>query len=660
MKKLPLKKILRLGVVLLFVLSLAGGYLLAQSQTAALPDNPLTQLASNRSHMQSSDGSSVLLPGEKLSGIPEPSINKANSGDTADTKNTEKKQNTGDAQSGETQTGNAQTGGSDPSPTGELPKNDSKTVYFTTSIKDGETVTDKSYSFTITHKVPELTVKEVSVYVNSFQQPQFRGSVLLSEGKNSIKVSVRYENDEGKAIVASKTYTVYVELSGIVITTDLENQTVSRSQISFIASASYRGKDAALTVHVNGSYLSSDDSLYTAVLSEGANTITLEATHKDAESARKTYTVFFETAGDPSVYTTLRADGQTVNDESFPIQALIQNATADCRLTVVLNGKTVTGDAGGSYQVSLNQGNNILRVKAQKNGATFFEQSYLVTFIRPDEHYTGPDSLKPTSPTLRTNITDGMEIKGTTLTLDVYPQDYHGNRIYASGVSVQLNGKNIPYQWDDAEKTSFRLTLISGPNTVSIKLTDEEGYNMIYTYTVNCTLAAQGEPIGKVTISIEATTVGLGQIIAPVEVTIYEGESAVEPLLRVLEQNGLEYTHTGTLTSSFYLSRLKRVGLGENVSIPEDLIAMIDQDGIDWTENQYSDSLGEFDYSKGSGWMYSINGAYPNHGFSECSLKDGDVMRIRFTLAYGKDIGGYSATGGSDNGSINSNYGKEW
>ena len=58
-----------------------------------------------------------------------------------------------------------------------------------------------------------------------------------------------------------------------------------------------------------------------------------------------------------------------------------------------------------------------------------------------------------------------------------------------------------------------------------------------------------------------------------------------------------------------------------------------------------NDSLGEFDYTTASGWMYSINGStYPGRGMSGYFLSDGDVLTLRFTLAYGKDIGG--STGG--------------
>ena len=61
------------------------------------------------------------------------------------------------------------------------------------------------------------------------------------------------------------------------------------------------------------------------------------------------------------------------------------------------------------------------------------------------------------------------------------------------------------------------------------------------------------------------------------------------------------------------------------------------------------DGLGEYSYTMASGWLYSVGGStfYPGNGMSDYYLKDGDVLTIRFTLAYGWDVGGSSDRGGS-------------
>lgn len=49
--------------------------------------------------------------------------------------------------------------------------------------------------------------------------------------------------------------------------------------------------------------------------------------------------------------------------------------------------------------------------------------------------------------------------------------------------------------------------------------------------------------------------------------------------------------------------------------------------------------LYEFDCGSGSGWMYSVNGEYPNFGCSRYTLKDGDAVAWRYTCDYGADLG---------------------
>ncbi|MDR2620058.1 MAG: DUF4430 domain-containing protein [Propionibacteriaceae bacterium] len=53
----------------------------------------------------------------------------------------------------------------------------------------------------------------------------------------------------------------------------------------------------------------------------------------------------------------------------------------------------------------------------------------------------------------------------------------------------------------------------------------------------------------------------------------------------------------------------------------------------------------EFDGGRESGWMYSVNGWYPNYGASRYELQNGDVIKWRYTCSLGKDIGGGNALG---------------
>ncbi len=49
--------------------------------------------------------------------------------------------------------------------------------------------------------------------------------------------------------------------------------------------------------------------------------------------------------------------------------------------------------------------------------------------------------------------------------------------------------------------------------------------------------------------------------------------------------------------------------------------------------------LYEFDGGNLSGWMYKVNGWYPNYGCSSYYLRDGDVIEWVYTCNLGKDVG---------------------
>ncbi|QAT62283.1 DUF4430 domain-containing protein [Acidilutibacter cellobiosedens] len=51
------------------------------------------------------------------------------------------------------------------------------------------------------------------------------------------------------------------------------------------------------------------------------------------------------------------------------------------------------------------------------------------------------------------------------------------------------------------------------------------------------------------------------------------------------------------------------------------------------------DGQGEMDKGPGSGWMYSVNGKFPNVGAGSVKVEDGDYIRWLYTMDLGKDLG---------------------
>ncbi len=106
-----------------------------------------------------------------------------------------------------------------------------------------------------------------------------------------------------------------------------------------------------------------------------------------------------------------------------------------------------------------------------------------------------------------------------------------------------------------------------------------------------------------------------GVILAKTTVTFHEGESVFDVLQRLCKEKGIHMEASWTpMYNSAYV------------------------EGI---HNLY-----EFDCGALSGWMYKVNGWYPNYGCSRYQLKDGDLVEWRYTCDLGNDVGGGYAVGG--------------
>lgn len=264
----------------------------------------------------------------------------------------------------------------------------------------------------------------------------------------------------------------------------------------------------------------------------------------------------------------------------------------------------------------------------------------------------GKDIQESEAPTITTDLKD-MITKADKITFDLWARDADGKKINVSNIQVTNNEKPVSVTWDDLEKTSYTLNLEIGINHVKINV-NYNGKNYLYEYTLIRQEAEDGDVIGTFTFTMEAFTIGLGHLIEPIQVNVHKGRTAAQELLEILDDQGYKYEHTGTPQSNFYLARLYD---GNNTiykttpKIPEVLKEKLTENGLPYKETGYWDgSLGEFDFNHASGWMYAVNNVFPNVGFADKYLQDGDVMRVQFTLAYGADIGGASAMGwGNEN-----------
>ena len=216
-------------------------------------------------------------------------------------------------------------------------------------------------------------------------------------------------------------------------------------------------------------------------------------------------------------------------------------------------------------------------------------------------------------PSVATDLENGETVNASYRTFFVQAFDYHGNVLSSSALEVYGNGEKLYSIGTDAQGiVSYRIELEDGANTVSIKVTDSEGWSTtIPEYTIYKGEDGQQEPEGTISLSIEAGTVGLGNLLGPEAVEYYQGESMASVLLRVLDENGFDWRNIGEANSGFYLRSIGRSGLTAGAAIPEELLAHLTE----------------------------VNGEYMNNGMSAYFPADGDVVRLRFSLYAGADVG---------------------
>ena len=345
--------------------------------------------------------------------------------------------------------------------------------------------------------------------------------------------------------------------------------------------------------------------------------------------------------------TVVGGEDQAVNVE-LPLVTAIQVKTLP-KKTVYTEGDTLN-TAGLVVQAVTRNGASTLSADQYTLSPTLLEtvgqQTITVTFGQLTT--TFEVTVREDIVTLETTLEDGITQRNSRMTFDVFAKDGDGKKLPASEVTVLLNGDPVSVNWDDDTKTSYTLHFTKeGINTVVVK-----AHKASLTYTITYVKAEPGDVVGKAVFTVEALSLGGGYIIEPCYVDIIEGENAAQALARLLEERGFTYSNTGSLESGFYLSHIQGDALAgidpTGDSIPQALREKLEEKNFDIQTRTDETSLGEFDYTSASGWMFCLKNVFPNVGFADSYLSEGDVVRVQFTVAYGSDIGGGFAMGSGD------------
>lgn len=571
-----------------------------------------------------------------------------------------------------------------------VPEAPDAALYFTTSIIDGETTAEETYPFTITHQ-PQREPIGLAVTVNGrelrYAAQTTSVTVHLAAGANTIVVSADYREDGG-TVRATRSYTVYYAQPGELIivakrTSDGrqlgELGTVSEGALTFTACAERDGSTYPVqSVELNGRTLAGSGGSYTADLNSGANTIRIKGSYQSS-TADVTYTITYNanafrietsisdtviddnTAQSSASFEKVTVDSQQYKFRLHLIQSAGKGSIDRVRVSDSTGTVSLTADSEEYYTVQMGREDRQLYIDYRDSTGRSRTYKYMLHFQRGAEGT--PEDRQPTiiaqveADGTVIGLTNGLTMKTPDLIVLVDGRSYNGQQLYANNYTVSVNGTVVSAPISQSGYQFGYTAYLSneGANTITITATDGDGYSATRSWTV---YYENGDI--TVTVSVEATTVGLGYLVAPTEVTVPGGTDAWTVVQQVLTENG--YTVSG---SGSYLSAIQRSGICSGFFIDSELMELIMADGMD--ENGAGldpqpfsmDSLGEFDFYRWSGWMYSYNGSYPGYGLNVCKPQDGSVIRVRYTLAMGKDIGGYSSANGNY-GVSSGNYYKEW
>lgn len=357
------------------------------------------------------------------------------------------------------------------------------------------------------------------------------------------------------------------------------------------------------------------------------------------------------------------------------------------RCTQPSNGSIQTLEASGAASLSLNNGKtgqNNFTIEAEDDSGN----QYIFKINVPYKH-KGINCVEIVYEPDETH--ELINDTKNDLTVRAW-SEYTGEREYirASGTDtilrVELDGIEIDCTNTSGYYSGYDLypsnPEIGDTNTHTLHIYSEDAYGNWGEKTLEYIGRRRepGQKIGEADIYVDMTVLGVG-VVGPIpyEVLADEpisyvvakaimGKDTGEPFGAASDTLGWRGDYGGTLDTGFYLRSLNtdyhadaledavwpgsteeevleaidaRFGAGTGLAV---LWRCLYRNGLNKSVGSGS-TFGEFDYTSGSGWMYSIGGSYyPGQSMSAVRLKDKDVLTLRYTLAYGWDIGG-----GSDN-----------
>lgn len=179
-----------------------------------------------------------------------------------------------------------------------------------------------------------------------------------------------------------------------------------------------------------------------------------------------------------------------------------------------------------------------------------------------------------------------------------------------SGATTERTSVKTKLEQKDQQTTKATTASSTKKTTAKSKETTTESAE-VYSCTIEIRCDTILNNMGDLKESKKGFVPSNGTVLATTKVEFKKGETAFDILKKACNAYGiqLEYSYTPTY-DSYYV------------------------EGIN--------NLYEFDCGSQSGWMYKVNGWFPNYGCSSFKMEDGDVMVWCYTCkGLGEDVGCY-------------------
>lgn len=347
-----------------------------------------------------------------------------------------------------------------------------------------------------------------------------------------------------------------------------------------------------------------------------------------------------------------------LKNDTLGFYAYYSDRTVDAQLKVNYKHKSDSGNgtwlsgSNDNYSTKLKLGVNYITIYYTDGNGEKLWTRFTITY-QADKADASTPVQGSHPPVIYTNLDDWEgDIETNHFKFTVDARTWKNERIYSDSIEVRLNGKLVtnPTGSEIFEYDLYFSKPVSGDYsdyTVSVLAWDKEGNSRFVTYDIRYLAKGKGEAIDPVTITIDATTVNCG-IVESATIEVKGGDTAADAILKMFETNGFSADFKGSVESSFYLVSISKAYAFRGATIESRLKELLERDGIALKPAGTQDKLGEFHFTEGSGWMYFINGSLcPGVGMNEWPLQGGENITLRFTLAYGKDIG--ASSGGNGN-----------